>query len=97
MPYVVKGMDSRFRDRYRGTEALKSTSLEEICYSFQETAFSMLVEVSERALHNGQIRVALAGGVGANKRLREMLSIMCAQRGARFCAPKSEYCETTAP
>ena len=93
MPYVVKGMDFSFSGIVTAaTEALKSASLDEICYSFQETAFSMLVEVSERALSQmDKSDLLLAGGVGANKRLQEMLSVMCAQRGARFSAPKSEY------
>jgi tRNA A37 threonylcarbamoyltransferase TsaD len=52
----------------------------------------MLVEVSERALSQmDKSDLLLAGGVGANARLQEMLSVMCAQRGARFYAPKSEY------
>jgi len=43
----------------------------------RETAFTMLVEVSERALaHAEKMEVLLVGGVGANSRLREMLNIM---------------------
>jgi universal protein Kae1 len=93
MPYVVKGMDFSFSGIVTAAqEALKSAPLEDICYSFQETAFSMLVEVCERALsQTDKSEVLLAGGVGANKRLQEMLAIMCAERGARFFAPKSEY------
>jgi len=52
----------------------------------------MLVEVCERALsQTDKSDLLLAGGVGANNRLQEMLSVMCAERGARFFAPKSEY------
>jgi universal protein Kae1 len=93
MPYVVKGMDFSFSGIVTAaTETLKSAPIEDICYSFQETAFSMLVEVSERALSQmGKSELLLAGGVGSNKRLREMLSTMCAQRGAQFFAPRSEY------
>lgn len=93
MPYVVKGMDFSFSGIVTAAqEALKSAPLEDICYSFQETAFSMLVEVCERALsQTDKSDLLLAGGVGANNRLQEMLSVMCAERGARFFAPKSEY------
>jgi glycoprotease/Kae1 family metallohydrolase len=93
MPYVVKGMDFSFSGIVTAAqEALKSAPLEDICYSFQETAFSMLVEVCERALsQTDKSDLLLAGGVGANNRLQEMLSVMCAERGARFFAPKAEY------
>ena len=93
MPYVVKGMDFSFSGiATAAQEALKSAPLEDICYSFQETAFSMLVEVCERALsQTDKSDLLLAGGVGANKRLQEMLAVMCSERSARFFAPKSEY------
>ena len=93
MPYVVKGMDFSFSGiATAAQEALKSAPLEDVCYSFQETAFSMLVEVCERALsQTDKSDLLLAGGVGANKRLQEMLAVMCSERGARFFAPKTEY------
>lgn len=66
--------------------------MEDVCFSFQETAFAMCVEVTERALaHTGKDEVILVGGVGANARLQEMLGIMCAERGAKFMAPPRTY------
>jgi universal protein Kae1 len=93
MSYVVKGMDFSFSGiATAAQEAIKSTPLEDICNSFQETAFSMLVEVCERALsQTDKSDLLLAGGVGANKRLQEMLAVMCSERDARFFAPKPEY------
>ena len=47
--------------------------------------FSMLTEVSERALaHTDKNGLLLIGGVAANKRLIEMLEIMCKERNAKF-------------
>lgn len=93
MPYVVKGMDLSFSGlSTAATDALSRESLEDVCYSFQETAFSMVVEVTERALaHTGKKEVLLAGGVGANMRLREMLKIMCEERGASFYVPEKRF------
>ncbi len=93
LPYVVKGMDLSFSGlSTAATEALKRNSLEDVCYSLQETAFSMIVEVTERALaHTGKNEVLLAGGVGANMRLREMLDIMCSDRGVSFHVPEKRY------
>ncbi len=87
LPYTVKGMDLSFSGII--TEALrqlkKSARLEDVCFSLQETAFAMLVEVTERAVaHTGKNEVLLTGGVAANKRLQEMLEIMCNERGAKF-------------
>jgi N6-L-threonylcarbamoyladenine synthase/protein kinase Bud32 len=93
LPYVVKGMDLSFSGlSTAASEALKKASLENVCYSYQETAFAMVVEVAERALaHTGKTEVLLAGGVGANTRLREMLNDMCEARGARFYVPEKRF------
>lgn len=93
LPYVVKGMDLSFSGlSTAATEALKNNSMEDVCYSFQETAFAMVVEVTERALaHTEKNEVLLAGGVGANMRLREMLDIMCNERGASFYVPEKRF------
>ena len=92
LPYTVKGMNFSFTGLL--TAALKSREKKDkICFSAQETAFSMLVEACERALcHYHSKEVLLVGGNARNRRLREMLSIMSASHGARFCAPSDEYC-----
>ena len=93
LPYVIKGMDLSFSGlSTAASEALKKFSLEDVCYSYQETAFAMVVEVAERALaHTGKKEVLLAGGVGANTRLREMLNEMCEARGAKFYVPEKKF------
>jgi universal protein Kae1 len=93
LPYTVKGMDLSFSGlSTAATEAAKKHDLADVCYSFQETAFAMLVEVTERAMaHAGKKEALLVGGVGANKRLAEMLTIMCNERGARFYLPEMKY------
>jgi len=93
LPYVVKGMDFSFSGIMTAAkDAMADNPLEDICYSLQETVFAMLVEVTERALaHTRKSEVLLAGGVGANSRLREMLTIMCEERGAMFYAPEKRF------
>ena len=89
LPYIVKGMDLSFsgiladaKRKYKN-----GASKEDLCYSFQETSFSMLTEVVERAAaHTEKKEVLLTGGVAANKRLQEMLKIMCDERGIKFYA-----------
>ena len=94
LPYVVKGMDLSFSGII--TESLarfrKGESLENLCFSLQETLFSMLTEVTERAMaHTGKSELLLTGGVAANSRLQEMLGIMCRERGAQFHAVPREF------
>lgn len=93
LPYTVKGMDLSFSGlSTAATEAAKKYDLEDVCYSMQETAFAMLVEVTERAMAHAEKKEAmLVGGVGANKRLGEMLNIMCEERGAKFYLPPRKY------
>jgi N6-L-threonylcarbamoyladenine synthase len=94
LPYVVKGMDLSFAGLT--TEAIKrfekGAKAEDIAFSFQETCFAMLTEVTERAVaHTDKEEVLLVGGVAANKRLQEMLKIMTNERGAKFFVVPQEY------
>jgi N6-L-threonylcarbamoyladenine synthase len=93
LPYTVKGMDLSFSGMSTAaTQAAKKYDLADVCYSFQETAFAMLVEVTERAMAHAEKKEALlVGGVGANRRLGQMLSIMCEQRDAKFFLPDKKY------
>ena len=93
LPYTVKGMDLSFSGlSTAATQAANAHDLADVCYSLQETAFAMLVEVTERAMAHAEKKEAmLVGGVGANKRLGEMLRIMCEERGARFFLPPRKF------
>jgi len=94
LPYTVKGMDLAFSGLLSAAKdaSTRGAKMEDVCHSFQETAFAMCVEVTERALaHTGKDEVILVGGVGANQRLQEMLQVMCEERGARFMAPPRTY------
>jgi N6-L-threonylcarbamoyladenine synthase/protein kinase Bud32 len=91
LPYTVKGMDLAFSGLVSAAKNPR-LSLEDACTSLQETAFAMCVEVTERALaHAEKAEVLLVGGVGANSRLQEMLTIMCEDRGATFHVPPKQY------
>jgi universal protein Kae1 len=95
LPYVVKGMDLSFSGIVSEAARRKKAgaSLGDICFSFQESAFAMLTEVTERAMaHTGKKEVLLTGGVAANSRLRQMLGIMAKERGAKSYVCPKEYC-----
>lgn len=95
LPYSVKGMDMAFSGIMTAALCLRSKgeSLEDICFSTQETCFAMLTEVTERAMaHVEKKEVLLGGGVVQNKRLREMVSMMAEDRGAAMFVPEAKLC-----
>jgi N6-L-threonylcarbamoyladenine synthase len=94
LPYVVKGMDISFSGILTAVEGLIGQySVEDLCFSVQETCFAMLTEITERALaHCESSDVLIVGGVACNLRLQEMVGLMCKLRGARLCAMDERYC-----
>jgi universal protein Kae1 len=95
LPYVVKGMDLSLSGLLTAaTTALRNGSggLEDLCYSLQENAFSMVTEVTERALaHTEKKEVLLTGGVAANRRLQSMLAVIAEEHEARFSVVPREF------
>ena len=95
LPYTIKGMDLSFSGLLTATINLLHEGkyqIEDLCFSFQETIFSMLTEVTERALaHTEKKEVLLTGGVGSNNRLKEMLRIMTEEHDAAFYSVSKEY------
>ena len=91
MPYSVKGMDMAFSGLMTAARAWrrKGESMPDVCFTLQEVAFAMLVEVTERALaHSEKDEVVLGGGVACNERLWAMTRSMCEARGARAYRPE---------
>jgi N6-L-threonylcarbamoyladenine synthase len=95
LPYVVKGMDVSFGGMLTNLKQKSNSgrySREDLAFSLQETAFSMLVEVSERAMaHCGKKELLLGGGVASSLRLQEMCRIMCEERGAKCYSLETQF------
>jgi universal protein Kae1 len=95
LPYLVKGMDLSFSGLLTSAlEKLHSGQwrLEDLCMSLQEVAFSMLGEVTERALaHSGKPELLLTGGVAANKRLQSIMRMIADEHGAKPYIVPLEY------
>ena len=95
LPYTVKGMDLQFSGLL--TAALRKfreggVSLEDLCYSLQETGLAMVVEVAERGLaQTGKRELLLTGGFARNKRIREMLESMVRLHGATLHVVPPRY------
>ncbi|RLG89163.1 MAG: UGMP family protein [Thermoprotei archaeon] len=87
LPYVVKGQDVSFSGLL--TAALravrKGTKLNDVCLTLREIAYTMVVEVAERALaHTGKNEVMLVGGVAASPILREKFEKMVRYHNAKL-------------
>ena len=73
-------------------ECVKVT-VEDLCFSLQETVFAMLVEITERAMaHVGSRQVLIVGGVGCNVRLQEMMAVMARERDGEVYATDERFC-----
>ncbi|KAK4526725.1 hypothetical protein GAYE_SCF27MG4642 [Galdieria yellowstonensis] len=98
LPYIVKGMDVSFSGLLSFMEEqlddwLKRYTKADLCFSLQETVFSMLVEVTERAMaHCGQKDVLVVGGVGCNERLQSMVQTMAQERGGQAFCTDERFC-----
>ncbi len=95
LPYVVKGMDLSLSGLLTAAVSLLEKGgyrVEDVCYSLQENAFSMVTEVTERALaHTEKKELLLTGGVAANHRLQSMLSIIAGEHDAKFDVVPKQY------
>ncbi len=93
LPYSVKGMDFSFTGLLTKASVLKDeVSQEDLCFSLQETAFSMLCEATERALMLTKGRaIGVCGGVAQNSRLAEMLGRVAKEHRVGFGRAADEF------
>jgi N6-L-threonylcarbamoyladenine synthase len=96
LPYVIKGNDVSFSGLLTSIKRLineKKNNLPSICFSLQETAFSIITEAVERALSfTGNKELLIVGGVSANKRLSEMLQMACRNHDSEFKSCPLQFC-----
>jgi N6-L-threonylcarbamoyladenine synthase len=65
----------------------------DIARAFEEAVVDTMVIKCRRALRQTGIRqLIIAGGVGANQRLRERLGQLMEEEGGRVCYPRPEFC-----
>jgi len=86
LPYTVKGMDLSYSGLLTAITTELETgkhSINDLCFSLQETAYAMLGEITERALaHTNKPELLLTGGVAANKRLGGIVKDIAEDHGA---------------
>ncbi len=76
-----------------GPEALDDRARANLAASFQEAVVEVMAAKTVRAAERARVAtVVLAGGVAANRSLRERLAGACAARGWDFAVPEMRYC-----
>ncbi|MCX7699355.1 MAG: tRNA (adenosine(37)-N6)-threonylcarbamoyltransferase complex transferase subunit TsaD [Gemmataceae bacterium] len=89
--YTTHGYDRR------PTEPPTGQRRADLAASFQQAVVDVLVEKCRRALRRtGLRRLAVGGGVAANRRLRESLAAMAEQEQAELFVPPMELCTDNA-
>ncbi len=94
LPYSVKGMNLVFSGLLTHAERLykKGVNKKDLAYSLFETSFAMLCEATERALFLTKKKsIIVCGGVAQNKRLQQMLKIMCKEDRVKFGVAPDEF------
>jgi N6-L-threonylcarbamoyladenine synthase len=94
LPYSVKGNDVSFSGLLTTAKNMVDSgeSFESVSFSIQETAFAMVVEVTERALaFTGKHEVLVVGGVAANARLSDMMTKMAVRHSASVSLTPIQY------
>ncbi|PWY82988.1 peptidase M22, glycoprotease [Aspergillus heteromorphus CBS 117.55] len=90
---VQYGLDGEGKDDEEDDASSEKPTRADLCFSLQETIYSMLVEITERAMaHVGSKEVLIVGGVGCNERLQEMMGIMARDRGGTVHATDERFC-----
>lgn len=80
-------------EKQRGNEINK----EDLATSFQETVVDILVKKTKKAIKEYNVKQLLvAGGVSANRSLRESLSNMCKELNVELLKPDIKYCTDNA-
>ncbi len=74
-------------------EDVLAAARDDLCASYQEAAVAQLVDTTMRALDRTGLRdLVIAGGVAANRRLRERMAEACAARGVAFWPVAPRLC-----
>ncbi len=93
LDFSFSGLKTHTLNTARAHDLDDAQTVADIAHAFQEAAVDTLTIKCRRALEaTGHTRLVVAGGVGANTRLRERLAEMSAGVGADLFYPRPEFC-----
>ena len=92
LDFSFSGLKTQVLLAWRASDQ-SDTTRADIARGFEDAVVDTLAIKCERALDAADCNtLVVAGGVGANKRLRERLHAMAAKRGGRACFPRPALC-----
>ncbi|MEG2940218.1 MAG: tRNA (adenosine(37)-N6)-threonylcarbamoyltransferase complex transferase subunit TsaD [Thermomonas sp.] len=92
LDFSFSGLKTQVLLAWRNSDQSDATKAD-IARGFEDAVVDTLAIKCERALDAaGCDTLVIAGGVGANKRLRAKLTDMCGKRGGRACFPRPALC-----
>ena len=92
LDFSFSGLKTQVMLAWRGSDQSDATRAD-IARGFEDAVVDTLAIKCQRALDaTGCDTLVVAGGVGANRRLREKLAALAARRGGRVCFPRPELC-----
>ena len=92
LDFSFSGLKTQVLLAWRNSDQSEQTRAD-IARAFEDAVVDTLAIKCERALDAaGCETLVVAGGVGANKRLREKLHAIAAKRGGRVCFPRPALC-----
>jgi N6-L-threonylcarbamoyladenine synthase len=92
LDFSFSGLKTAAMLALRGVD-LDDAARADVARGFEDAVIDTLAEKTRRALHaTGLRRLVVAGGVGANRRLRERLALVANENGAKLHFPRPEFC-----
>ncbi len=92
LDFSFSGLKTQVLLAWRASDQSDATRAD-IARGFEDAVVDTLAIKCQRALDAaGCDTLVVAGGVGANRRLRAKLQVMCEQRGGRACFPRPALC-----
>jgi N6-L-threonylcarbamoyladenine synthase len=97
LEFSFSGLKTAVLHAVRARSTLSEQDRADVAHGLQEAVVDTLVVKSMRALDETNLDVlVVSGGVSANRRLREKMSVAASQRGVRVYYPRLEFCTDNA-
>ncbi|MDX1497212.1 MAG: tRNA (adenosine(37)-N6)-threonylcarbamoyltransferase complex transferase subunit TsaD [Salinisphaeraceae bacterium] len=93
LDFSFSGLKTAVRDLIKGLPEIDDATRADVARAFEQAVVDTLTRKCERALKASHAKaLVIAGGVGANKRLRQSLAEMTGQYDAKLFYPRLEFC-----
>ncbi len=93
LDFSFSGLKTAALVALRGRDLREGDVRADVARGFEEAVVETLAEKCRRALkQTGHQRLVVAGGVGANRRLRERLAAVARELNAELYFPRTEFC-----